>query len=213
MSTLSGHIDSLVLEITDTTLKKLSQIAVITVAKNGIVLDGDLLHYFKLKKPQLYDYLAIAETQTGLRYQLIKHTRAKSITLTFRGLYQYTDTSRLMRYDLKAIEELLSDDCTYARLDIAFDKDKPFDVERIARNINRVTRRFKNTIYLKSAKEKKTNQHLNIKHYKKGENVYRLEFVFLKRYLSGSDEVIKNRLTKVVKKALKQSFKFESFFA
>lgn len=213
MSILTGHIDSLALEITDTTLKKLSQIAVITVAKNGIVLDSDLMQDFKMPKLKLYDYLAIAETQTGLRYKLIKHIRAKRITLTFRGLYQYTDTSRLMRYDLKAILALIGDDCTYARLDMAFDKDKPFEVAKIAKAMGRYLKQVKNTIYLKSAKEKKTNQHLNIKHYKKGENVYRLEFVFLKRYLSGGDEVIKNRLSKTIKKAIKQPFKFGDFFA
>lgn len=213
MSILTGNIDSLAFEITDSALKKLSQIAVIRVAKNGIVLDSDLMQDFKMPKLILYDYLAIAEMQTGLRYKLIKHIRAKSIILTFRGLYQYTETSRLMRYDLKAILSLIGDDCNYARLDMAFDKDKPFEVAKIAKAMGRYLRQVKNTIYLKSAKEKKTNQHLNIKHYKKFENMYRLEFVFLKRYLSGGDEVIKNRLAKVVKKALKQSFKFESFLA
>lgn len=213
MSALIGHIDSLALEITNKALDKLSQIAIIKVAKNGIILDDDLMGYFKMSKLKLYDYLAVMQTETGLYYKLTKHIRAKNVTLTFQGLYQYTDISKLMRQDLAKIASLIKDDCIYARLDMAFDNNKPFDVQNIAKTMGRYIKKVKNTIYLKAAKEKKTNQHLNIKHYKKFETVYRLEFVFLKRYLSGDNENIQKRLSKVFKKTLKQQFKAEGFLA
>ena len=90
---------------------------------------------------------------------------------------------------------------------------EPFNVERIAKLMGRVAKRYKNTIYLKTAKEKKTNRHLNIKHYKKFDDMYRLEFVFGKRYLKGSKEDVRNQIEKPIKKALGKPFKFRDFFA
>ncbi len=211
---LKGEADSVALEITFDILAKLTDIAVIHIAKNKIVLNQELLTSFKLgKKVVLYDYLAILETQTGLQYKLIKHTRAKKITLTFQGLHQYDEVSRLMMIDFKAIMERLEGECTLFRLDVCFDENKPFDVQRIAKLMDRVARRYKNTVYLKTAKEKKKSQHLNIKHYKKFDDVYRLEFVFGKRYLQGSKEDVKKRITTPIKKALGNTFKFGDFFA
>lgn len=211
---LKGHIDSVALEITFDILAKLSDMSILHTVKNKLVLDQELLHTFKLgKKVVLYDYLAILETQTGLQYKLKKHIRAKYITLTFQGLRQYDEVSRLMMIDYKAIMERLEDESVLIRLDVCFDENKPFDVQRIAKLMNRVATRYKNTMYLKTAKEKKTNQHLNIKHYKKFDDMYRLEFVFGKRYLQGSKEDVKKRISKPIKKALGKSFKFEDFFA
>ena len=209
-----GEADSVALELTFDILAKLADIAVIHTAKNKIVLDQELLKPFKLgKKAVLYDYLAILETQTGLQYKLIKHIRAKNITLTFQGLRQYDEVSRLMMIDFKAIMERLEGECTLFRLDVCFDQQEPFNVERIAKLMGRVATRYKNTVYLKTAKEKKTNRHLNIKHYKKFDDMYRLEFVFHKRYLRGSKEDVKEQITKPIKKALGKPFKFGDFFA
>ena len=209
-----GEADSVALELTFDILAKLADIAVIHTAKNKIVLDQELLKPFKLgKKAVLYDYLAILETQTGLQYKLIKHIRAKNITLTFQGLRQYNEVSRLMMVDFKAIMERLEGECVLIRLDVCFDENKPFDVQRIAKLMGRVATRYKNTVYLKTAKEKKKSQHLNIKHYKKFDDVYRLEFVFGKRYLRGSKEDVKKRISTTIKKALGKPFKFGEFFA
>ena len=209
-----GEADSIAFEVTFDILAKLADIAVIHTAKNQIVLNQELLPSFKLgKKVALYDYLAILETQTGLQYKLIKHSRAKKITLTFQGLHQYDEVSRLMMIDYKAIMERLQDECVLIRLDVCFDENKPFNVQRIAKLMNRVTRPFKNTVYLKTAKEKKKSQHLNIKHYKKFDDVYRLEFVFGKRYLQGSKEDVKKCISNPIKKALGNSFKFGDFLS
>ena len=210
-----GYADSVALEISMDILAKLTDIAVINTAKNKIVLNQELLSSFKLgAKVKFYDYLAILETQTGLQYKLMKHTRAKNITLTFQGLYQYDEVSRLMMIDYKAIMERLGGECMLlVRLDVCFDENKPFNVQRIAKLMGRVAKRYKNTIYLKTAKEKKKSQHLNIKHYKKFDDVYRLEFVFHKRYLQGSKEDVKKRISKPIKKALGKPFKFGEFFA
>ena len=209
-----GYADSVALEITFDILAKLADIAVIHTAKNKIVLNQELLKPFKLdKKVVLYDYLAILETQTGLQYKLMKHIRAKNITLTFQGLHQYDEVSRLMMIDFKAIMECLQDDSVLVRLDVCFDENKPFNVQRIAKLMDRVAKRYKNTVYLKTAKEKKTNRHLNIKHYKKFDDMYRLEFVFGKRYLQGNKEDVKKRISNPIKKALGKPFKFGDFFA
>ena len=211
---LKGEADSIAFEITFDILAKLADIAIIQVAKNQIVLNQELLKPFKLgKKAVLYDYLAILETQTGLQYKLIKHIRAKNITLTFQGLRQYDEVSRLMMVDFKAIMERLEGECVLVRLDVCFDQQEPFNVQRIAKVMGRVATRYKNTVYLKTAKEKKTNRHLNIKHYKKFDDMYRLEFVFHKRYLRGSKEDVKEQITKPIKKALGKPFKFGDFFA
>lgn len=211
---LKGYADSVALEITFDILAKLSDIAVIHTAKNKIVLDQELLKPFKLgKKAVLYDYLAILETQTGLQYKLTKHIRAKNITLTFQGLRQYDEVSRLMMIDFKAIMERLENESVLVRLDVCFDQNEPFNVQRIAKLMGRVAKRYKNTIYLKTAKEKKKSQHLNIKHYKKFDDMYRLEFVFGKRYLQGSKEDVKDHISQSIKKALGKSFKFGDFFA
>ena len=209
-----GEADSVAIEITFDILAKLADIAVIHTAKNKIVLNQELLPSFKLgKKVVLYDYLAILETQTGLQYKIIKHIRAKKITLTFQGLHQYDEVSRLMMIDYKAIMERLAGEGVLIRLDVCFDENKPFNVQRIAKLMDRVTKPFKNTVYLKTAKEKKKSQHLNIKHYKKFDDMYRLEFVFGKRYLQGSKEDVKKCISKTIKKALGKPFKFGEFFA
>ena len=136
---LKGYADSVALEITFDILAKLADIAVIHTAKNKIVLDQELLSIFKLdKKVVLYDYLAILETQTGLQYKLIKHIRAENITLTFQGLRQYDEVSRLMMMDFKAITERLEGECRLARLDVCFDQKEPFNVERIAKHTKRL---------------------------------------------------------------------------
>jgi 5-hydroxyisourate hydrolase-like protein (transthyretin family) len=107
-----------------------------------------------------------------------------------------------MRDDLKEIVELLIGQYSLARVDICIDQNKPFSVDKIAKRLKRRPHHYRNTTYLKTAKEGKTNKRLNVKHYKKG-GLYRLEFSFDKRYLKGGSDEVKNRLLKVIKKAIK----------
>ena len=95
---MRGYIDSIAFEIDNSILAKLELIGVVTVAKNNLILDNELLNDFieyraakshskqLLELKNLYNYLAIFETQTGLRYKLLQHKRAKNITITFSNI-------------------------------------------------------------------------------------------------------------------------------
>ena len=119
---MRGYIDSIAFEIDDNILAKLELIGVVTVAKNGLILDEVLINEFVeykatkshskqlLELRNLYKYLAILETQTGLKYKIMQHKRAKNITIIFRGLKQGNQISELMRYDLKEFLEHFKED-------------------------------------------------------------------------------------------------------
>jgi hypothetical protein len=203
-----GHADSVALDLTDSILASLSQ--KITIAKNGLVFNQELVMRFKTaRRKSLYGYLALFRTQNGLECEITKHHRSKLYRLTFRGLWQYDDVSALMRRDLFDALSHLRGYCSIARLDVAFDSDKPFGIGRIAKAFGRVPHRYQNTIYLKTPKEARTNRHLNIKFYRKAAKLWRMEFVFERRYfVGGADEVI-NRLCKVITKAIGKRFKFD----
>ena len=220
---MRGYIDSLSFEIDNSILAKLELIGVVTVAKNNLILDNELLNEFieyratKSHKKQLlelrnlYKYLAILETQTGLKYKLVQHKRAKNVTIAFQGLKQYREISELMRYDLKEFLEHFKEDIRISRIDIAFDNKEAFNITQIAKNSKRNICKRWNTIYFKTAKEKRVNRHLNIKHYfKKEVNLYRLEFVFFKRYFTGKNPLA--TIEKAIKNILKRPFKFEEDF-
>ena len=220
---MKGYIDSLSFEIDNSILAKLELIGVVTVAKNGLILDEVLINEFVeykatkshskqlLELRNLYKYLAILETQTGLKYKLIQHKRAKNITITFQGLMQYNEISELMRYDLKEFLEHFKEDIQISRLDIAFDNKEAFNVTQIAKNSKRDICRRWNTIYFKTAREKRVNQYLNIKHYYKTQiKLYRLEFSFCKKYFISKEPF--KLIEKTIKKILKKPFKFEDDF-
>src|SRR5574344_1989694 len=118
---MTGFSDSVVFEINSTILSKLSLFGVVTVAKNGLILDESLLNEFVNKRTKgkskqflelrnLYQYLAILQTQTGLKYKVIQHKRAKKVNIVFQGLKQYTEISQLMEYDLKEFIAAFKDD-------------------------------------------------------------------------------------------------------
>ncbi len=220
---MRGYIDSIAFEIDNSILAKLELIGVLTVAKNSLILDNELLNEFieyratkshskqLLELRNLYKYLAIFETQTGLKYKIIQHKRAKNMTIIFQGLKQYNEISELMRYDLKEFIAAFKDDIQIMRLDVAIDNKKPFNIKAIAKNTNRVILNRWNTSYLKTAKEKRVNRHLNIKHYyKQIVELYRLEFVFCKRYFQSKEPL--KCIEKTIKNALKKPFKFEDDF-
>lgn len=220
---MRGYIDSVAFEIDDNILAKLELIGVLTVAKNNLILDNELINEFieykatKSHKKQLlelrnlYKYLAILETQTGLKYKLMQHKRAKNITITFQGLKQYNEISKLMRYDLKEFLEHFKEDIRIVRLDVAFDNKEAFNITQIAKNSKRDICKRWNTIYFKTAREKRVNQYLNIKHYYKTQiKLYRLEFVFCKKYFTKKEPF--ELMEKTIKNILKKPFKFEEDF-
>ena len=220
---MTGFSDSVVFEMNSTILSKLSLFGVVTVAKNGLILDESLLSEFINKRTNkgkskqllelknLYQYLAILETQTGLRYKIMQHKAAKKVNITFQGIKQYTLISQLMEYDLKEFLNHFKEDIQISRLDVAIDTKEPFNIKAIAKNTNRVILDRWNTSYLKTAKEKNTNRYLNIKHYyKQIVELYRLEFVFGKKYFLSKEPL--RSIEKTIIKALKKPFKFDDNF-
>ena len=116
-----------------------------------------------------------------------------------------------MRYDLKEFLEHFKEDIQISRLDIAFDNKEAFNITQIAKNSKRDICKRWNTIYFITARENRVNQYLNIKHYFKREiKLYRLEFVFSKRYFTGKNPL--TTIEKAIKKILKKPFKFEEDF-
>ena len=221
---MQGYTDSVAFEMDSSILAKLHLVGVITVAKNGLIFDDSLISEFITRKTKkgidkqlkqlknLYQYLAILETQTGLKYKIMQHKRAEKINISFQGLKQYSEISQLMEYDLKSFLELFKEDIQLIRLDVAIDNQKAFNLDSIARNTNRNIYNFFNTSYFKTAKEKKVNEHLNIKHYYKiNVELYRLEFVFLKRYFKGKNPM--KTIEKTIQKAIKKRIKFIDSFA
>ena len=141
----------------------------------------------------------------------MQHKRAKRVTITFQGLKQHNEISKLMRYDLKEFLNHFKEDIKIVRLDVAFDNKEAFNITEIAKNSKRNICKRWNTIYFKTAKEKRVNRHLNIKHYfKKEVNLYRLEFVFFKRYFTGKNPLA--TIEKAIKNIVKKPFKFEEDF-
>ena len=220
---MRGYTDSIAFEIDNSILAKLELIGVVTVAKNSLILDNELINEFieykatKSHKKQLlelrnlYKYLAILETQTGLKYKIMQHKRAKNVTIAFQGLKQYREISELMRYDLKEFLQHFKEDIRISRLDIAFDNKEAFNITQIAKNSKRDICKRWNTIYFKTAREKRVNQYLNIKHYFKREiKLYRLEFVFCKKYFTKKEPF--ELMEKTIKNILKKPFKFEDDF-
>ena len=220
---MRGYIDSIAFEIDDNILAKIELIGVVTVAKNSLILDNELLNEFieyratkshskqLLELRNLYKYLAILETQTGLKYKIMQHKRAKNITIIFRGLKQGNQISELMRYDLKEFLEHFKEDIQIVRLDVAFDNKEAFNITQIAKNSKRDICKRWNTIYFKTAREKRVNQYLNIKHYYKTQiKLYRLEFVFCKKYFTKKEPF--ELMEKTIKNILKKPFKFEEDF-
>lgn len=220
---MRGYIDSIAFEIDNSILAKFELIGVVTVAKNNLILDNELLNEFieyratkshskqLLELRNLYKYLAILETQTGLKYKIMQHKRAKNITIIFQGLKQYNEISELMRYDLKEFLEHFKTYIQIVRLDVAFDNKEAFNITQIAKNSKRDICKRWNTIYFKTAREKRVNQYLNIKHYYKTQiKLYRLEFVFCKKYFTKKEPF--ELMEKTIKNILKKPFKFEEDF-
>ncbi|MDR1976401.1 MAG: hypothetical protein LBQ18_05360 [Campylobacteraceae bacterium] len=229
---MRGFIDSVALDFNDTILDKLRTAAgfkMMTV-KNHLVFNQELINdYFKPKrgkasvkakgkkpqnafKPALYSYLAILISPRGCRYKITQHKRQKDYTLTFQGLKQYNLFDAPMCEDLQEVINLIGQDSfKFSRLDIAFDSNKPFNVSTIAHRLKRELYRRWNTIYLKTAKEGRTNTYYNVKHYHKTDKAkhicYRLEFSFCKARLKRLDSI--NEVIAACNKTIQKAFSNE----
>ncbi|MDR1460841.1 MAG: hypothetical protein LBI78_04280 [Campylobacteraceae bacterium] len=165
-----------------------------------------LLESFKCDDGHYYTYLAkIKSHNTGLEYNLIQHSRAKAIIITFKGLHQYNNLSEMITKDCKVFMTMFYSAAKLSRLDIAIDSSRRPNLKTISANTKRKLSKYKNTTYFKTSNEKKTNQHLDIKHYHKKTihiTTHRIEFCFKKRYLKGNTDEIRERCQKIIQKAL-----------
>jgi len=143
-----------------------------------------------------------------------------SQTLEFAGLHGYNERSRLLVQTLRELKSQL-DHTRVTRIDIAIDYEGNIP-KHIIKVLSKHREPFKygNTTYYKTAKEKKTNQKMDIKIYNKAHKakldypLMRLEFVFKSKYLSkvllkDLDLAIK-KMEKSIKKATGLSVKIES---
>ncbi len=142
-----------------------------------------------------------------------------SQTVEFAGLRGYSERSQLLVQTLRELESQL----LYARvmrIDIAIDYEGKIP-QCIIKALSKTRKPFKwhNTIYWKTAKEKKTNSYLDIKIYDKSlkENLdyplMRLEFVFKGKYfnklLFKDIETAYKKMEKSIKQATGLSVKIE----
>ena len=116
-------------------------------------------------------------------------------TLEFAGLYGYTSQSKLLKSLLNELYEHIQSELI-VRIDVAIDfKGKIPKRVITALNKSRTSLKYRNTTYSKTAKEKKTNPHINIciypKHLKDNldDEVMRLEFSFRGAYFRGQYQV------------------------
>lgn len=113
-----------------------------------------------------------------------------SQTVEFGGLSGYNERSRLLVQTLQELKSQLQQS-RVMRIDVAIDfEDKiPKSIVK-ALSKHREPFRYGNTTYYKTAKEKKTNQKMDIKIYNKAHKanldypLMRLEFVFKSKYFS-----------------------------
>ena len=140
----------------------------------------------------------ILHTHTGLTLAIKRYASSPhKQTLEFAGLHGYTDKSKYLNELLKELWEHIQDD-VIARIDIAIDfrGNTPTRVIKALQR-NRKSFQWKNTTYMKTDKEKKSNSNINIcrypKHKKNNSIDYemeRLEFSFRSAYFRGIYKVI-----------------------
>lgn len=143
-----------------------------------------------------------------------------SQTVEFAGLHGYNDRSRLLVITFNDLKSQLQQS-RVTRIDVAIDYEGeiPRSIVKVLSK-HREPFRYGNTTYYKTAKEKKTNQKMDIKIYNKahqaklGYPLMRLEFVFKSKYTNGlllkdiNHVIIK--MEKSIKKATGLSVKIES---
>ncbi len=141
----------------------------------------------------------------------------KRQTLEFAGLHGYNERSKLLMQHLQELESQLLY-AKVARIDIAIDFKHKIP-KSIIKSLckSREPFKWKNTTYYKTAKEKSKNSVMDIKIYDKQIQakldypLYRLEFVFKSKYLSGvlfkDIETAYKKMEKSIKRATGLSVK------
>ena len=143
-----------------------------------------------------------------------------SQTVEFAGLHGYNERSQLLMQILRELWSPLQY-TRVTRIDIAIDYDCKIPTRIIkALSKTREPFRYGNTTYYKTAKEKKTNQRMDIKIYNKQIQakldypLYRLEFVFKGNYfnklLLKDITTAYTKMEKSIKKATGLSVKIEA---
>jgi hypothetical protein len=139
----------------------------------------------------------------------------KSFTIEFGGLKRYDDKSERMQ---ELLWDLIDDlqYCRINRIDIAMDIRNriPGKVHKALLKVNRHPKKYKNSIYYKTLKEKKSNPVVNILMYNKGKKngfttekkCMRLEFQFRLRFFNGMHFCnIKKAILKIEKRIKKDT--------
>jgi len=133
----------------------------------------------------------------------------KMQVIEFAGINGYTSRSKLLNDVLLEIKEQFEDSYV-CRIDIAIDMEKiPMSIIKELKE-KRTPFKYGYTTYYKTCKEKKTNQHIDIKHYNKAITdklsypLERLEFCFKSQYfrkIKFKDvETIFNKMQKGIKR-------------
>jgi len=166
----------------------------------------------------------IIHTYLGLKLPLKTFAvTPRSQTLEFAGLQGYNERAELLRQTLRELRSQLNSS-RVMRIDIAIDFKR-----KIPKSITQALSKHRepfcygNTTYYKTAKEKKTNQRMDIKIYNKQIQakldypLYRLEFVFKGSYfnklLFKDMETAYKKMEKSIKKATGLNVKIESNFS
>lgn len=163
----------------------------------------------------------IIHTYLGLKLPLKTFAVAQDRqTVEFGGLQGYNERSELLLQTLREMKSLLQQ-TRVTRIDVAIDY-KGNIPKSIVKALCRTREPFRygNTTYYKTAKEKKTNQKMDIKIYDKQKkekldhSLHRLEFVFKGSYFQNllfkDLETVYQKMEKSIKKATGLSVKIES---
>jgi len=164
----------------------------------------------------------IIHTYLGLKLPLKTFSVSpKSQTLEFAGLQGYNERSQLLVQTLQELESQLQY-TRVMRMDVAIDYEGniPHSIIKVLSKHRGRPLPFGNTTYYKTAKEKKTNQKMDIKIYNKQIQakldypLHRLEFVFKGSYfnklLFKDIETAYQKMEKSIKKATGLSVKIQS---
>ncbi len=161
-----------------------------TVKSIGIFEPDRWVQEFKKPLTRNITEAKILHTSTGLTLPIKRQSRNQKMqVIEFAGLQGYNERSKLLRELLSYLLEQINNEYI-VRLDVAIDF-KGKIPNRVIKELCKDRKAFKfwNTTYYKSKSEKKQNYHMNIKTYCKSktknetEDIYRLEFAFMRDYL------------------------------
>jgi len=213
MMKVKGHIDSMNFSGTHLEDYFTSKAFIVEVVKSrGIFEPHRWLEEFGKPLTRNIVEAKILHTQTGLTLPLKRFSTSQNKqTLEFAGLKGYREKSNLL---MELLNNLWVDiqNKIITRIDVAIDfKGKvPTKVIKTLSK-SRIPFKYYNTTYSKTASEKKTNPHLDIKIYNKALHAHldyeleRLEFCFKGSYFRGKYKVEDmNSISKKMKKTIKR---------